>query len=156
MATPLLSGAMAGGKQVDVSTMSSAVRQPSSLVSRAAALARWVWDGSTPAEQFFGPGTPMTPVADEEVAGRLRDYPLTANMQWAPRAEEMTPFQELYQLADTHDITRLCIETRKDQMAAQEWTIRRKKAPGGKKFGDVQEDLVKFFQSPDKREPWEQ
>jgi len=156
MATPLLSGTLGDGRVVDVSTMTPAKPQPASLVSRAAALARWVWDGTAPAEQFFGPGTPMVPVAPEEVAGRMRDYPLTANMQWAPRSEEMTPFQELYSLADIHDLTRLCIETRKDQMAGQEWTIRLRRAPGGKKFGDVQEDLVKFFQSPDKREPWEQ
>lgn len=158
--TPLVSGSLVsqGGKAVPVSGTENGqtAGRGGGMMARARALASWVWNGNSPAETFFGPGTPMTPVAPEDVAGRLRDYPLTANMQWAPRAEEMTPFQELYQLADTHDITRLCIETRKDQIAAQEWTIRLRKAPGGKKFGDVQEDMVTFFMSPDKREPWEQ
>ena len=158
MGTPLVSGAAKGGQVVQVSGTENGqtAGRGGGMIARARALASWVWNGTTPAEQFFGPGTPMTPVAPEEAAGRVRDYPLTANMQWAPRAEEMTPFQELYQLAETHDITQLCIQTRMDQMAAQEWTIRLRTAPGGKKFGDVQEDLVQFFQRPDRREPWEQ
>ena len=158
MGTPLVSGALGGGTVQPVAGTETprAEARSGGIMTRARALATWMWDGTSPAETFFGPGVPMPPVAPEETAGRLRDYPLTANMQWAPRAEELTPFQELYQLADTHDITQLCIQTRLDQMAAQEWTIRLRNAPGGKKFGDVQEDLVTFFQSPDRLEPWEQ
>jgi len=146
-----------GARQVDVPTADPAASLRSAgMMARAKALARWVWNGTSPAEQYFGPGVPLTPVAPEEVAGRLRDYPMTANLQWRPRAEEFTPYQELYMLADTHDLTRLCIETRKDQISRQKWTIRLRKSPSGKKFGDEQQDLIEFFKSPDKRERWQQ
>ena len=158
MATPLLSGQTQGGKVVPVSGTENprAEARTGGIMTRARALAAWVWNGTSPAEQFFGAGQPLTPVAPEEVAGRQWDFPLTFNLQWAPRADEMTPFEELYKLADCHDITQMCIQTRLDQMAAQEWTIRLKESPSGKKFGDVQDDLVEFFRFPDKRHTWDQ
>ena len=154
----LLSRQLAQGGQKAVlpavATMNSQqAAQSSGLFSRLRALAQWAWDGTTPAEQWFGPGQPLEPVAPEDVAGRLYDFPMTYNLSWHPRAGlGLTPFEELYILADTHDITRLCIETRKDQLARQKWTIRSKQAPGGKKFGPEIPDMVDFFRKPDQCE----
>lgn len=146
-----------GGKQVDVATATSrSAAKETTLAQRAKLVAQWLWTGQTPAETFFGPGTPLTPVAPQEVEGRMRDFAVSANLVVEPRAEEATRFWELYELANTHDITRLCIETRKDQMARQNWVIRKREAGDKKKFGEVQKDLVEFFKSPDKLETYEQ
>lgn len=157
--TPLVSGTLAqqGGKVVPVATQASqTAAKETTLVQRAKALAQWLWTGKTPAETWFGPGQPLTPVAPQEVEGRMRDFPQTANLEIEPRAEEATRFWELYALADSCDLVRLCIETRKDQLARQKWTVRKREATAGKKYGAEQPDLIEFFKSPDRLERYQQ
>ena len=47
---------------------------------------------------------------------RLWDFPIGVNRVYTPRAQEPISFAELRALAEAHDITRLAIETRKDQL----------------------------------------
>jgi hypothetical protein len=55
---------------------------------------------------------------------RAFDYAVGANYIYTPRSTEPIGFAELRALAQNHDITRLCIETRKDQIEALEWQIK--------------------------------
>ena len=132
-------------------TNSDEAKRNQSAFARMKAAARWVWDGTSPAETWFGPGQPMTPVAPEEVSGRVRDYANMANIQLSPRAEEWASFKMLYELADNNELIRMCIQTRKDQVRALEWTIRYR-ATGGATGEEIPE-LIKFFEKPDRREP---
>jgi HK97 family phage portal protein len=52
------------------------------------------------------------------------DYPVGVNTIYTPRSYEAISFEELRRLADGHDITRLAIETRKDQLEKFDWNIR--------------------------------
>lgn len=71
---------------------------------------------------FFGPLNPQAPVA-QNVAGRLFDFPSGFNINQRPRPTSTIGFATLRNLADSYDLLRLCIETRKDQMEAENWTI---------------------------------
>jgi hypothetical protein len=59
---------------------------------------------------IFGPGEPLVPPEPEKT--RLWDFPVGWNYIYTPRAYEPVSFAQLRALADNHDITRLCIETR--------------------------------------------
>lgn len=72
---------------------------------------------------WFGPLNPMSPSAPPEVAGRQFDYPSGYNLNIRPRAYSPIGFGELRSFADSYDVLRLLIETRKDQMARLRWTI---------------------------------
>jgi len=67
-------------------------------------------------------GYPLMPPEPERV--RLWDFPVGVNTVYAPRAYEPISFAELRALAEAHDITRLAIETRKDQLEKLDWTIK--------------------------------
>ena len=61
----------------------------------------------------FSPGYPLVPPEREQV--RVWDYPVGFNTIYTPRSYEAIGFSELRALAESHDITRLAVETRKDQ-----------------------------------------
>jgi hypothetical protein len=71
---------------------------------------------------FFGPQQPIKPAA-QQTLGRQFDYPAGYNTRITPRGGELFAFDELRALADAHTLTRLAIETRKDQMTKQPWSI---------------------------------
>ncbi len=86
-------------------------------------------------EAWMGPNQPIAPVAQAEAHGRVTDYPFGWNVTPTPRGETdsgdgttSVDFPTLRQMADPGagglDLLRVAIETRKDQMAAQPWTIR--------------------------------
>lgn len=82
------------------------------------------------AATWFGPAEPMKPLAPPkpENMGRRFDYPFAVNQNSRPRSEQSdVPFETLRALADSHDILRLVIETRKDQMSKLGWTIKLRK-----------------------------
>ena len=56
--------------------------------------------------------------------GRQFDYPFGANLNYVPRSEGGISFAELRALADALPLLRAVIETRKDQVAAQNFTVR--------------------------------
>ncbi len=82
-------------------------------------------------EAWFGPLQPIAPVAPPDTAGRQWDYPVGWNLTYKPRGEQgenAIDYSTLRALADPTlgglDLLRLAIETRKDQMLAQKWTVR--------------------------------
>src|SRR5258707_9838566 len=79
-----------------------------------------------PSQGIFSPGYPLAP--PEPAPLRVRDFPVGVNTITTPRAYEPISFAELRALADAHDITRLAIETRKDQLEKLDWAIKPKDA----------------------------
>jgi HK97 family phage portal protein len=81
-----------------------------------------------PREGIFSPGYPLAPPdgLNGPAPLRLRDFPVGVNTITTPRADEPISFAELRALADAHDITRLAIETRKDQLEKLDWAIKPK------------------------------
>ena len=149
------------------------------IISRAAAALRYTFTGKMPSgpakatpeggtagsehpvattiqgvgpQNFMGPLNPLPPVAQDAAWGRRYDYPVGYNQRFTPRAGEAIDFDALRMLADSWDILRLVIETRKDQLDQQEWQIRyrdRTKKPDGRC-----ETLATFLQSPDRVNTW--
>lgn len=107
---------------------------------------------------WFGPLNPMNPVAPLEVLGRQLDFPSGYNLELAPRAYEPVKFADMRGLADSYDLLRLLIETRKDQMERQTWTIRPKTKANGEDACDpedpVIEEIYEFLQFPDGDKEW--
>ena len=132
----------------------SSIIKPPGFGTRLLKAARYVITGAS--EAWFSPGQPMLPMAPSDQAGRQFDYPIAVNLRIQPRPED-TPgmsFEDLRALAEYHDVTRLLIETRKDQLEALEWTIRPKKDPDEKeKVTPDQQARVdvcmEFFEKPD-------
>jgi hypothetical protein len=63
---------------------------------------------------IFSPNFPYVPIEPERA--RLWDYPVGYNLNLRPRHHEPTTFVELRALANLEALTRLAIETRKDQI----------------------------------------
>lgn len=108
---------------------------------------------------WFGPLNPMQPTAPPEVAGRRLDFPSGYNLQQQPKAYQGIPFGVLRNMADSYDLLRTVIETRKDQMERMKWSIRPRDAKKAKNEKDVEQDgriatLEKFFLRPDRRHFW--
>jgi hypothetical protein len=76
------------------------------------------------AADWFGPLQPVAPLAPPEIAGRQWDFPAGYNLSTLSRPYEPVSFATLRSLADGYDLLRLVIETRKDQVARQAWTIK--------------------------------
>lgn len=117
-----------------------------------------VGDKNTPPDQaWFGPGKPLKPTAPPETAGRAYDYPSAINLSSRPRQYEGLSFEQLRQLADSYDLLRLAIETRKDQMAKLSWSILPRKAHGGvarPKATPRCKEIEDFFRRPDRIHDW--
>ena len=77
--------------------------------------------GATSPSGWFGPLTPLSPIAPPEVAGRQMDFPSGYNIVSGARAYEPIGFEDLRALAETYDLLRLVIETRKDQVERMSW-----------------------------------
>lgn len=138
--------AMRGGRATVISP--DAVRQVEQTVGKPVRM----YDQSGNSFDWFGPGTPLVPVAPKDVAGRALDYPVNYNVSQNPRAYEAISFGMLRATADAYDLLRLVIETRKDQIEAFGWNIMPKE---GKTVSEkVIEEATAFFQSPDKEHMW--
>jgi hypothetical protein len=96
---------------------------PASVFARLTAAARFVISGAGP-ESWFGPQQPLVPQAPPTVKGRQWDYPFGLNINYTPRSDSALSFAELRALADALPLLRMVIETRKDQIAALNWTVR--------------------------------
>lgn len=101
---------------------------------------------------WFGPGTPLPATAPPEVAGRVRDYPFGTNMTTRRRDDRGVTFDDLRALADRHDLTRLAIETRKDQLTALPWAITSTDPDDPDAVPPP--GLTRLFQHPDGVRPW--
>ena len=122
---------------------------------------------------WFGPDQPMAPSAPSGTPPRILDYPVGYNINIQPRSLEPISFDQMRALADSFDLVRLCIETRKDQVSRIPWAFRLKQPPGsharannggGSSFGsdDNQQvdprlaQLTDFFAYPDREHSWQQ
>jgi hypothetical protein len=122
---------------------------------------------------WFGPDLPMSPSAPAGTPPRTLDYPVGYNINIQPRNMEPISFHQMRSLADSFDLVRLCIETRKDQVSRMPWAFRKRSQPGhaknvdarsNKPFGgeDNEESdprlaqLTDFFSYPDKEHTWQQ
>src|SRR5665213_1575168 len=86
---------------------------------------------------LWTPGAPNNPIAPGGTPPRQMDYPITFNIDIAPRSGMAIKFEELMALADSSDLTRMVIERRKDQMAKLKWSIQYRDDKSDK---DVNED----------------
>lgn len=128
------------------------------FIGQVVAGVRFALTGQAP-QDWFGPGVPLAPVAPPEVGGRRFDYPTSTNLTYLPKTEansQGVTFDQLRNLADSLDILRLVIETRKDQVAKMKWVIKvrqddgPKLKPGEKKPVDPDvQAMTEFFAFPD-------
>ncbi|HWE72481.1 MAG TPA: phage portal protein [Stellaceae bacterium] len=127
---------------------------PDKLLARFVRSAGYVLTGNAPAD-WFGPQQPLPPQAPPDVAGRQFDYPFGFNLAVTPRSQERTGFDELRGLADSYDLLRSVIETRKDQMERLTWRIRpRALVQTGSTSDPRLSALTQFFHCPDRRHGW--
>lgn len=107
-------------------------------------------NSSNEAQNWFGPLDPITPLAPSDVAGRQWDYPAGYNLSTLSRPFEPATFSTLRNLADSYDLLRVVIETRKDQVSRQTWNIVARDRKMG--FGNIAariSSLKNFFTRPD-------
>ncbi len=106
-----------------------------------------------PDQGIFSPGYPLVPPERERV--RVWDFPVGYNTIYTPRAYEPTGFHELRALAENHDITRLAIETRKDQVEKLDWTIRSRNEKQPLEDAPARAaKLTDFWRKPDGEQPF--
>jgi hypothetical protein len=134
----------------------------SGLIGRITQAARYVISGVAP-DAWFGPLQPLAPIAPPEVAGRRFDYPTGYNLNYNPRSYEPVSFEDLRALADSCDILRSVIETRKDQIEAQEWAIRVAQHNSSARVPIATDDqkrridvITQFLHSPDRQHGFDQ
>lgn len=102
---------------------------------------------------WFGPLNPIAPTAPEQVKGRILDFPSGYNLNIQPRGYEPVTFGQLRAFADSYDLLRLVIETRKDQIARLQWNVvvrdHAKKRAKDPELLDKIERIERFFVRPD-------
>lgn len=132
---------------------SDATRTPvkPGVIARLVQGVRYTLTGVQPSD-WFGPGQPLAPQAQSQAVGRAWDFDVNANMQFTPRAEEAVSFDQMRALADGYDLLRLVIQTRKDQIIAQDWTIT-PTDPDAERDGRC-DAIQAFLQKPDQEHQW--
>jgi hypothetical protein len=106
-----------------------------------------------PGQGIFSPGYPLAPPEPERL--RLWDFPVGVNTIYTPRAAEPVSFAELRALSEAHDITRLAIETRKDQLEKLDWAIKPRNAKRPAADATTRADhLAMFWNRPDGERPF--
>jgi phage portal protein BeeE len=132
--------------------MSDAVERPltQSVFARLAQATRYAITGVTP-DSWFGPQQPLEPQAPPDVKGRQFDYAFGANLNYVPRSEGGIGFAELRALADALPLLRAVIETRKDQIAAQSFTVRPRARANIPDASPRIDKALAFLARPDRR-----
>lgn len=131
-------------------TVTPIEQPPQGFVARLRTAFQYV---STGRADWFGPGDPMPSVAPDDVAGRALDFPVGYNKNLAPRALEPVSFSQLRILADSYDLMRLVIETRKDQVSRIAWNVRPRDL---KAQPDARCERIKaFLRQPDREHDWD-
>jgi hypothetical protein len=110
---------------------------------------------------WFGPLTPIHPIAPPEVAGRAWDYIPGYNLATQPRTYEQIDFQTLRMLANSYDPVKLVVERRKDQLCRVPWVIRAKHEGGTRPPSALSpqtrgliKDATRFFKHPTENMSW--
>src|SRR5215831_7062310 len=105
-----------------------------------------------PSGGLFAPSYRVVPVDNERT--RRWNFPVGYNLTYTPRSFEPVGFAELRALAQ-HDITRLAIETRKDQIEKLQWTIKPRDEKNAKRGAAKRIDkLIDFWSLPDGIRPF--
>jgi SPP1 gp7 family putative phage head morphogenesis protein len=140
--------AKGGGTATDISAQANAP----GMMQRLRTAFQYISTGST---DWFGPRDPMPPVAPAEVKeqGRAMDYPVGYNQNLQPRAMEPIGFEHLRTLADSYDLMRLIIETRKDQVSRMKWNIKPRKE--GVQSDARCEKIAEALRKPDREHDWD-
>jgi len=116
-------------------------------------------------EYWFSALQPIQPVAPASYRPRQRGFLPGENLIWTPGEDKGgITFEHLRALADSWDLLRIVIETRKDQLCRMDWEIRKKKEPGQTnkqvKEASATDPIIKqlneFFQHPDGYHTWDQ
>src|SRR5260370_27637274 len=76
---------------------------------------------------WFGPDQPQPLSAPAGMPPRTTDYPVSYNINIQPRNLEAISFAQMRRLADSFDLLRPCIATRKDQVSRMPWSFRVKR-----------------------------
>ena len=104
---------------------------------------------------WMSPGDPIAPIAPaQDVEGRQFDFGVGQNMMMTPKAEgtalRAVTMTELRWLAESTEVLRTIIETRKDKICGMEWSFRLidEKPEVSRKDARVQW-VKKFFRKPD-------
>src|SRR5690242_19548357 len=119
---------------------------------------------------WFGPLEPMAPVAPADTPPRRFDYPSGVNLVTQPRSNEPVTFQQMRALADSLDLVRIAIETRKDQVSKMPWSFRAKmplrtsaraaestaSTTSTESTSSRIDELTDFFQSPDREHDFDE
>lgn len=131
-------------------TVTSLQPQQTGLMARLRTAYQFV---STGKADWFGPREPMPSVAPPDVAGRALDYPTGYNQNLQPRALEPVSFTQLRVLAESYDLMRLIIETRKDQISRMVWNVKPKN-PDQQPDSRCQK-INQFLKRPDREHDWD-
>jgi Phage portal protein len=131
---------------------SDAIERPltPNVFARLAQATRYAITGVSP-DSWFGPQQPLAPQAPPDVKGRQFDYAFGANLNYIPRSEGGVSFAELRGLADALPLLRAVIETRKDQVAAQNFTVRQRARANLPDASARIDKALGFFARPDRR-----
>jgi PAS domain-containing protein len=121
------------------------------MIARLVQGVRYGLTGKMP-QDWFGPNQPLVPQAPQAV-GRQYDYRTGINLDTRPRSDEPIKFSDMRALADSYDLLRLIIETRKDQIAAMDWSIKPKDEDA--EAGDDVKKIQDFFAYPDQEHTWD-
>lgn len=144
------------GKALPGAARSDGVMTPITphLLARVSQGVRYMLTGVRP-DTWFGPSQPLQPQAQTQADGRQYDYPTAVNTVWTPKSEgseSQITFHQLRHLADSCDLVRLAIETRKDQMGRLEWTVKPRDEEA--ESDDRCKQLIDFFALPDREHDW--
>lgn len=109
----------------------------------------------------FGPGIPLQPTVPtiEQEAPRQFQYPVSWNTQLLPRREQpnLTPFEQLRNLAALYDVAALCIATRIEELCGLDWHIIAKDKKQQAAENGTCDALATWFSKPDRVQdfaPW--
>ena len=106
--------------------------------------------------KWMGPLNPPLPVLtgqqSEDIRGRQFDFPVGVNLRYQPRSGEAVSFAQMRALADSYDIMRLVIETRKDQLGKLQFSVRPKQEHA--KQDSRCQEVEDFLQKPDGENNW--
>ena len=107
---------------------------------------------------FFGPGNPVAPPLSKEqqesVTGRQFDFAPGYNLRTTPRSGEAVTFAQMRALADSCDVLRLVIETRKDQLSKMNFKIAVKDGGDADNAASRCKEVKNFFALPDGENDW--
>lgn len=101
--------------------------------------------------QQYSPGQPLAPLNQGKPPWQWQ-YTVGRNLIITPRSEDprLTPFQVLRTLAETHDITAICIKMMIDQICGDEWDIIPAVKEDKNNYKQDIEEVKHFFWKPDR------